>query len=76
MLSTPTSIISSKNVRTLLGSAPSNRVVLVVTRKPRFDGRANPVKRQLVSTFAAHGKIVVLFLSVHVNRKAQSTCWA
>jgi len=34
MLSTPTSIISSKNVRTLFGSAPSNRVVFVVTRKP------------------------------------------
>ena len=30
MLSTPTSIISSKNPRTLFGSAPSNKVVFVV----------------------------------------------
>jgi len=32
MPSTPTSIISSKNRRTLFGSAPSNSVVFVVTR--------------------------------------------
>ena len=35
MPSTPTSIISSKNARTELGSQLSNRVVFVVTRKPR-----------------------------------------
>src|SRR6266849_2779896 len=53
MLSTPASIISSKNWRTLLGSAPSNRVVLVVTGKPawmasRIPSRAisNPPSRQ------------------------------
>jgi hypothetical protein len=36
MPSTPRAIISSKNARMLLASAPSTAVVFVVTRKPRF----------------------------------------
>jgi hypothetical protein len=40
--STPRSIISSKNARTALGSAPSNSVVLVVTRKPIATARRIP----------------------------------
>jgi hypothetical protein len=46
-------------------------VVLVVTRKPACDGLADAVEGEFVSAFAAHGKIVVLFLPVHVNGEAQ-----
>ena len=35
------------------------------------DGGADSVESDVVSTFAADGKIVVLFLSVHVNGEAQ-----
>ena len=42
MLSTPASINSSKCARTLLGSAPSNSVVLVVTRKPAATAACTP----------------------------------
>lgn len=42
MPSTPSSIISLKKSRTLLGSAPSKSVVLVVTRKPRFKASRMP----------------------------------
>src|SRR5262252_95010 len=42
MLSTPRSINSSKWARTLFGSAPSNKVVFVVTRKPHFSASLMP----------------------------------
>src|SRR4051812_12571154 len=42
MPSTPKPIISSKNERTELGSAPSKSVVFVVTRKPRFTASRMP----------------------------------
>ena len=71
MPSTPSSVISSKNRRTLLGSAPSNRVVLVVTRKPRWSAALMPSNGQIVATFATHRKIVMLPLAVHVYGKAE-----
>src|SRR6266540_4337451 len=42
MPSTPRCIISSKNCRILRGEAPSNSVVLVVTRKPRSSAALMP----------------------------------
>ena len=71
MPSTPSSIISSKNARTLLGSAPSKSVVLVVTRKPRFTASLIAFERQVVSAFAADREIVVLVLAVHVDGERQ-----
>src|SRR5207248_1384768 len=54
MPSTPSSIISSKNARTLLGSAPSNKVVFVVTRKQRFAaGDRHHGRAALVNGFEA-----------------------
>ena len=42
MPSTPRFIISSKNSRILNGEAPSNSVVFVVTRKPRWSAALIP----------------------------------
>ena len=70
MPSTPKAIISSKNARTLLGSAPSNSVVLVVTRKPRHRF-ADAFHRDVVPALAADGEIVVLPLAVHVDGERQ-----
>ena len=37
----------------------------------RVNGRPNTIEGELVSAFAAYRKIVMLFLSIHVNRKTQ-----
>ena len=71
MPSTPSSIISSKKARTLLGSAPSNSVVLVVTRKPRFSASRIAVHRDVVAALAADREIVVLVLPVQVHAEGQ-----
>ena len=71
MPSTPRSIISSKNARTLFGSAPSNSVVLVVTRKPRRTASLMPSTRDVVAALAADGEVVVLALAVHVDAERQ-----
>src|SRR5215470_1817288 len=68
MPSTPSSIISSKKARTLLGSAPSNRVVLVVTRKPRFTAALDSL---IVTALAANREVVMFLLAVDVDRKSQ-----
>ena len=76
MPSTPSSIISSKNARTLFGSAPSKSVVFVVTRKPRCTASRIAVDGDLVAAFAADGEVVVLALAVHVDARRSGTCSA
>ncbi len=71
MPSTPISIISSKKRRTLLGSAPSNSVVFVVTRKPRCQSSLHAFDGYVIAAFAADGKIVMFSFTVHVNREAE-----
>ncbi len=46
-------------------------MVLVVTRKPRFDGFLDAFHRDVVSAFAADGEIVVLALAVQVDGEGQ-----
>ena len=60
--------MSSKNWRTLCGSAPSKSVVFVVTRNPRSSARRIP-STACRSAFAADREIVVLALAIHVDRK-------
>ena len=71
MPSTPRSIISSKKARTDLGFAPSNSVVLVVTRKPRLQGFFDGIDGDVVSAFAADGEVVLFALAVEVDGERQ-----
>ncbi len=71
MPSTPRLIISSKKARTLLGSAPSKSVVLVVTRKPRLTASRMPSSGDVEAAFAADGEIVVILLAVHVDAEGE-----
>ena len=71
MLSTPTSIISSKNLRTLLGSAPSNSVVLVVTRKPASTAARMPSRAMSYPPSRQTEKSWCSLLTVDVNGEAQ-----
>jgi hypothetical protein len=54
---------SSKNARTLLGSVPSKKVALVVTRKPRLT--------DVVAAFAADGEVVVLAVAVEMDGEGE-----
>ncbi len=69
MPSTPRSIISSKNSRTLLASAPSNKVVFVVSAEAALQRFADSLHCLVVGAFAAHRKIVMLAQPVHVHDK-------
>ena len=67
MPSTPSCIISSKKARTLLASAPSNSVVLVVTRKPRLTASRIASGGDVIAAFPANGEIVMFFLAIDVH---------
>ena len=70
MPSTPRSIISSKNSRILSGDAPSNNVVFVVTRNPRWSAALIP-SRLVEDAVAAHRLVVLLPEPVHVHAERQ-----
>ena len=59
--------MSSKKARTDLGSAPSNSVVFVVTRKPRLQGFFDGIDGDVVSAFAADCQVMLFALAVEVH---------
>jgi len=48
---------------------------MVVTRKPRLTA-SRTLDGLIVTAFAADGKIVMIALTVNVDRKSQIFCWA
>ena len=53
-----------------MGSVPSKKVALVVTRKPR-DGLFDAFGGDVVAAFAADREVVMLALAVQMDREGQ-----
>ncbi len=62
---------SSKKPRTLLGSVPSKKVALVVTRKPRLTASLMPFDSEIIAAFAANRKVVMFALTVQMHREGE-----
>ena len=76
MPSTPSSIISSKNSRTLLGIGAVEQSRVGRHAEAALQRFADSFNRLVVSAFAADGKIVMLAQTVHVTLKRSGTCSA
>ena len=71
MPSTPRSIISSKNARTLIGIGAVEQRGVGGNTESAAEGFAHAVEGDVVSAFAADGEVVLLALAVHVDGEGQ-----